>query len=100
MFVRSSKRFLPPFRIVYARRQRRGSAPLLVKDARDAIVGSFTRWAYAFACLEELHQRANLPPPHEPVTRRAFQEDIWQQIRKHPNSNAIQKHFNRPYAPQ
>jgi hypothetical protein len=90
-FIRGSKRHLPPFRIVYNRR--RGVAPLHVKDARDIIVGSFTRWAYAFACLQALHKQAGLMPPHWDVARRRFQEDIWAQLRKHPHSQAL-RHIN------
>jgi hypothetical protein len=90
-FIRGSKRHLPPFRIVYNRR--RGTVPLHVKDGRGTIVGSFTRWRYAFACLEELHRRAGLQPPYNSVARRRFEEDIWDRIRKHPHSKAL-AHIN------
>jgi hypothetical protein len=90
-FIRGTKRHLPPFRIVYNRR--RGAAPLHVKDGRDTIVGSFTRWGYAFACLQALHRRAGLMPPYESVARRRFEEDIWAQLRHHPHSNAL-SHIN------
>jgi hypothetical protein len=90
-FLRTSKRYLPPFRIVY-RRSGRG-APLMLKDARNTIVGSFTRWAYAYACLEALYRKAGLLPPADAVAKRRFQEDIWEQTRLHPNSNAM-KHYN------
>jgi hypothetical protein len=90
-FIRGSKRHLPPFRIVYNRR--RGNAPLLVKDARNTIVGSFTRWPYALACLAALHNQAGLPPPHSAIARRAFEEDIWAQIQLHPHSKAL-AHIN------
>ena len=90
-FIRGSKRHLPPFRIVYNRR--RGAAPLHVKDARNTIVGSFTRWPYAFACLQGLHRQAGVYPPHEPTARRRFQEDIWAQIQLHPHSKAL-AHIN------
>ena len=86
-FIRGTKRHLPPFRVVYSRR--RGGAPLLVKDARGVSVGSFTRWAYAFACLEGLHRQAGLVPPHPAVARRRFEDDIWAQLRKHPHSKAL-----------
>jgi hypothetical protein len=49
-FLRTTKRYAPPFRVVYNRR--RGAASLHVKDSRGTIVGSFTRWGYAFACLQ------------------------------------------------
>ena len=84
MFVRTTKRHPPPFRIVYSRRQHHRGANLLVRDGRDVIVASFTRWAYAFACLEELHRRAGLAPPHHAVTKRQFEEDTRQQVRKDP----------------
>ena len=90
-FLRTSKRYQPPFRVVYNRR--RGHAPLHVKDARDTIVGSFTRWPYAFACLQGLHKQAGLMPPHPDVARRRFQDDIWAQIRKHPHSKTL-AHIN------
>jgi hypothetical protein len=56
---------------------------------RGVTVGSFTRWAYAFSCLEGLHRQAGLVPPHPALARRRFQDDIWDQIRKHPHSKAL-----------
>ena len=95
-FIRGTKRYLPPFRILLNRR--RGgkglTAPLLVRDGRDTIVGSFTRWTYAFSCLEELHRRNGLVPPHPAVTKRRFEEDIWAHRDKHPHSTAVQRHWN------
>jgi len=90
-FLRTNKRYLPPFRITYNRRP--NNAPLLVKDARDVTVGSFTKWPYALACLTALHKQAGLPPPYPSIERRRFEENIWQQLRDHPNSKALQ-HIN------
>jgi hypothetical protein len=90
-FIRGHKRYQPPFRIVYSRR--RGGAPLLVKDARNAIVGSFTRWAYAYVCLVALYRRASMLPPTDALAKRRFQEDIWEQTRVHPHSKAM-SHYN------
>jgi hypothetical protein len=94
--LRTRKRYLPPFRIAYSRRRggRGTKAPLVIRDARDVIVASFTKWPYAFACLEALHRQAGLVPPHPAITKRRFQQDLYTHRDKYPHSRVIQKYWN------
>ena len=96
-FLRGNKRYAPPFRVVYNRRK--GGAPLIIKDARNTRIGSFSKWPYAFACLQALHHQAGLPPPINDVARHAFEQDIWYQIRQHPHSKAL-FHINAGIIPR
>src|SRR6516164_9616237 len=68
--------YLPPFRIVHKRVLRGDSAPLWVMDARNWPVGKFTRWAYAWACLQALCERYNEPEPEESAERWRYNRSI------------------------
>ena len=92
-FLRGNKRYAPPFRIIYSRR--RNIPPFIVKDGRDTRVGSFSKWPYAFACLQALHHQAGLPPPINDTAKHQFEMDVWLHMRKYPNSNPA-LHINNP----
>jgi hypothetical protein len=45
-------------------------------DARNWPVGKFTRWAYAWACLQALCERYNAPEPEESAERWRYNRSI------------------------